>query len=115
METNDPTGRTKIDGATKRRTAKCESCGQKVWKRDLETFERIGLCHQCAPRELEPLANSLIDAFSLCGAPETIEIAKDRGWECYYESQFDLAIELYKAGWRLTKETETPESSGEAE
>jgi hypothetical protein len=74
-----------------------------VWKRDRETYERIGLCQQCSLRELEPLANSLIDALCLCGAPGTLEIAKDRRWESYYDVLLGVALELYKADWRLTR------------
>jgi hypothetical protein len=115
MNTNNAAEGKNVDSATQRRIRKCGSCGQKVLKRDSETLEEIGLCQQCARRELEPLANSLIDAFCLCGAPETIEIAKNRGRDCYYDSQLKLALELYKAGWRLTRAVESPESSGETE
>ena len=84
-------------------TSKCTSCGLRVWKRDSEVFERIGPCQNCAWRELEPLANSLVDVFSKSDVPDRLSIAKDYGWDRYYEALLDLALTLYEAGWRLTR------------
>ena len=87
-------------------TSKCASCGLRILKRDSEIFERIGLCQRCAWRELEPLVNSPADVFSTSGAPNDLSIAKDHGWDAYYEALSDLALKLYGAGWRLTKNLE---------
>jgi hypothetical protein len=111
MNTIGPEDRTRVDGIANRRIPRCDSCGQKVRKRDRETFERIGLCQQCALRELEPLANSLVDTFCHFGAPDTLAIAKDHGWASYHKALLELALELYSAGWRLTR-TERVAKSG---
>ncbi len=102
MKGNDVPERMTADVAAKRSIPRCGSCGQKVWKRDREVFERIGMCLQCALRELNPLANSLDEA--LCGDPETLVMAMDDGRPSYHDALLDLALRPYEAGWRLAGE-----------
>lgn len=110
MKTNDPAEKIESVGTVKRAIHKCVSCGQSVLKHDRETFDRIGLCEGCAQLELEPFVISLSDVFSRCGAPETLEIAKGRGWGSYEEALLELALSLYEAGWRLTRTAHQSES-----
>jgi hypothetical protein len=113
MDTNDQGDRTKVEGVSPRRIPKCGSCGHKVWKRDRDIFERIGLCQRCALRQVEPLANSLYDALN--GDPEGLVMAMGHTRASHYEALLNLALKLYEDGWRLTRIVEPPESRGEAE
>jgi ribosomal protein S14 len=113
MSTDEPAERSQVDGAAKNRIPRCGSCGQKVWKPQRAIFEEIGLCRQCALRELEPLANSLDDA--LCGDPETLVTAMGHTRASHYEGLLDLALKVYKAGWRVTTPAEPPGSPGHKE
>jgi len=44
--------------------------------------------------------------FSTSDVPDSLSIAKDNGWDSYYEAVSGLSLRLYEAGWRLTRNPE---------
>jgi hypothetical protein len=71
------------------------------------------MCGECALREVEPLAVSLVAA--LGNDPETLVMASNKGRASYYEKVFDLALELYEDGWRLLQPAEEAENAAQAD
>jgi hypothetical protein len=98
---------------SKRKIPRCDSCGNKIWKRDQDTYDEIGLCQQCALQELEPLASDLEKALANL---EGLTRAKEQGWDSYFAALLDVALGLYHAGWRTSKAEaqQAPDDGGSA-
>ena len=96
------------------RHSRCQSCGQKILKRESRLFEECGLCSVCAEREVGPLKDLLSDALN---DPGRLVIAEEKGWNSWEDEIFQLAVRLYVDGWRCANEQfrKCPEASTDEE